>query len=214
MKHTPMTPALYEFMLAARSQATDELIEELSKETRALGDIAGMQISPEQGSFLTLLVAALGVRSAVEIGTFTGTSSLCIARGLPEDGKLLCLDQSGEWTSIAQAYWKRAGLDSKIELRLGDARHSVTQLQGETFDFAFIDADKTGYDTYYEALLPRMKPNGLFIFDNMLRGGRVVDPQSEDDHALVALNHKLAYDPRVDSVLIPVADGLNICRVR
>lgn len=213
MKHTQLTPALYDFLLSSRSGAKDTLLDQLSAETRELGEISGMQIAPEQGSFLTLLVAALGVRRAVEIGTFTGTSSIYIARGLPEGGKLTCLDQSGEWTQIARRFWEQAGVAHKIELRLGNARESVHALDEGPYDFAFIDADKTGYETYYEALLPKMRPGALFVFDNMLRGGRVVDPQSEDDEALRVLNQKLAKDTRVQSVLLPVADGLNLARV-
>ena len=214
MKNSTITPELYDFMLQSHSHSGDALLEELSAETQKLGGIAGMQIALEQGTFLSLMVAALGVKRAIEIGTFTGTSSLSIARGLPQDGKLVCLDISGEWTDIARTFWKKGDVEHKIELRLGDARQSVTQLGDEIYDFAFIDADKTGYDTYYEALLPHMRPGALFMFDNMLRDGRVVNPQSDDDIALRDLNLKLANDPRVESVLVPIADGINISRVK
>lgn len=151
----------------------------------------------------------------IEVGTFTGYSSTCIALGLPEHGRLICVDQSEEWTQIARRYWNDAGVSDKIELRLGDGRAMLGKLSSdETFDFAFIDADKPGYDAYYELLLPHMRPNSLILFDNMLRNGQVVNPGKDDidTQALNALNRKLACDPRVDSVLLTVGDGINMCR--
>jgi caffeoyl-CoA O-methyltransferase len=174
-----------------------------------------MIATAEQGDFFTLLVAALRVESALEIGTFTGFSSLCIARGLAPHGRLLCCDISAEWTDIARRYWKRAGVDDRIELRLGPATATLAALEpGRTFDFVFIDADKTGYDAYYELVLPRLRAGGLIVFDNMLAHGNVVEPRSDRDRAIDVLNRKLAVDPRVDSVLLPIADGLNLCRKR
>src|SRR5688572_811757 len=168
VKHRPVTPELYSYVLKHRTRARDPLLESLQKETEALGEISRMQISAEQGSFFTVLVAALGVKSAIEIGTFTGYSAICIARGLPSDGRLLCCDVSEEWTTIARTYWAREGVDKKIELRLGPAEETLRALPADTvFDFAFIDADKTGYDAYFELLMPRMKANALLIFDNM-----------------------------------------------
>ena len=147
----------------------------------------------------------------------TGPSSICIARGLPERGRLLCLDVSEEWTSIARKYWARAGVDKKIELRLGPAAESLKKLErGRRFDFAFIDADKPGYDTYYELVLPRMRPNGLILFDNMLWGGRLGKKgriKHPNGRAIDRLNRKLARDPRVQSVLLSIGDGVNLCRV-
>jgi len=212
MKHVNLTPELYDFVLSARSEANDPLIDELTDATRTLGGFAGMQIAPEQVTFLSLLVSALGVKRAIEIGTFTGTSAISIARGLPEDGKLLCLDRSDEWTQIARRFWVKAGVDHKIELRIGDGKELLAQLGDESFDFAFIDADKGGYDAYYEAILPRLRPGGVILFDNMLRDGRVADPQNEEDHALRNLNLKLAADSRVQAMLLPIADGLNMAR--
>src|SRR6266536_273819 len=174
-----------------------------------------MQISREQGSFMTLLVAAIGAKSAIEVGTFTGYSSICIARGLSKNGRLICLDESKEWTDIAQKYWAQAGINQRIELRLGAAIPLLQQLEpGLTFDLAFIDATKTEYDAYYELLLPLIRTNGLILFDNMLWGGRVGGgPITEDSgRAIDALNHKLAKDNRVESVLLPIADGLQLCR--
>lgn len=215
LKHVEITPEVYEYVLRQRSGAQDEVLDALRAETADLGDISGMQISAEQGSFMTLLVAAIGTRNAIEVGTFTGYSSICIARGLAPGGKLLCFDQSAEWTGIARQYWARAGVADKIELRLGAARDTLGQLEPDaTFDFAFIDADKTGYDAYYELILPHVRPNGLIVFDNMLRGGKVVAPNltTPNEIAVDALNRKLAADERVEAVLVPLADGLQICR--
>ena len=216
MKYIALNDEIHLYTSAHHSASPhDYLLRELQRETKALGNIAGMQISPEQGSFFTLLVAAIGAKNAIEIGTFTGYSALSIAAGLPEDGKLLCLDQSEEWTKIARRYWERSGLDNKIELQIGDAKATLAALpEEEQFDFAFVDADKTGYDTYYELLLPRLKTNALIVFDNMLSGGRLASGNfnTENERALDAMNKKLAGDDRVESVLLPLADGLNMCR--
>ena len=214
-KYISLTPEIYHYVAAHHSAANDPVLEELRQETEKLGDISQMQISVEQGSFLSLLVAATGARRAVEVGTFTGYSSICIARGLGAGGQLICFDRSDEWTGIARKYWTRAGVENKIELRLGAAADSLRDLDAAIeFDFAFIDADKTGYDTYYELLLPRMRSNGLLVFDNMLQHGRVATGPITDPNvqAIDALNRKLASDPRVESVLLPVADGLHLCR--
>jgi caffeoyl-CoA O-methyltransferase len=176
-----------------------------------------MMISEEQGSFFSLFVAATGARTAVEVGTFTGGSSLCIARGLPENGKLFCFDISDEWTAIARKFWKRAGVAEKITLTLGDARETLRAFEFPCeIDFAFIDADKTGYENYFELILPRVKKNGVIVFDNMLYGGRLGHGTLKDANsaAIDAMNRKLANDPRVESVLLPIADGLHICRKR
>ena len=160
-------------------------------------------------------MAALGVKRAVEVGTFTGYSSICIARALPADGKLICHDLNAEWTGKARQYWERADVASKVELRLGPAAETLRCLAGEPeLDFAFIDANKDGYDSYYELILPRLKQNGVIIFDNMLWGGRLVTDEKNTIEAIAVdkLNRKLAADSRVESVLIPVADGLNIVR--
>lgn len=213
-KNLALTPAQYAYLVRMRSRAGDPLLAELRRETeRACGEDARMLATEEQGDFFTLLVGALGVKSAVEVGTFTGFSSLCIARGLAPGGRLLCCDVSAEWTAIARRYWQRAGVEGRIELRLGPAAETLAALEaGRTFDFAFIDADKTGYDRYYELLLPRIRAGGVLVFDNMLSHGDVVEPKTERDRALDALNRKLAADPRIESVLLPVADGLHLCR--
>jgi caffeoyl-CoA O-methyltransferase len=203
----------------ASSEGPDAVAADLLAETAAMaerGEVpATMQIAPEQGAFMQLLTRALGVRRAIEIGTFTGYSALCIARGLPADGSLLCLDRSEEWTAVARRFWSRAGLGERIELRLGDALPTLRSLPEEpTFDFAFIDADKTGYATYVEELYPRMTPDGIVLLDNTLWSGKVLDPATDDDHALVALNAALAADPRWETVLLPLADGLTMLRKR
>ncbi len=214
-KYTPVTDDLYDYMIHQRSGVNDPVLDAL-RETATLGEVSQMSISPEQCSFLTFLVAAIRERHAVEVGTFTGSSSLSIARGLPQNGKLVCFDQDDQWTSIATRYWKLAGVDEKIELRLGDAARLLRAFKPDApLDFVFIDANKEGYDHYYEALLPHVRAGGVIAFDNMFRHGEVLDPvkgQTLETKTIDALNRKLATDARVQSVLIPVADGLNLCR--
>ena len=187
----------------------------LMEETRALGPVAGMQIAPEQGAFLTLLTRLVGAQYAVEVGTFTGYSSLCIARGLPAGGHLLCCDVSEEWTAIARRAWATAGVADRIELRLAPAADTLRALpREETIDFAFIDADKPGYPVYYEEILARLRPNGALLVDNVLWDGRVVQPGADDDNtkAIRAFNDMVAADDRVEAVMLPIADGLTLCR--
>jgi caffeoyl-CoA O-methyltransferase len=216
-KYTRLTPELYSYICRHGSRATNPILAKLRGETEGLGDISRMLISQEQGDFMSLLVGAVSTESAIEIGTFTGYSAICIALGLPDNGRLICIDQSVEWTSIARRYWQEAGVVSKIELRIGDGVDILGQLKPEElFDFAFIDADKISYDKYFELLLPHMRQNSLLLFDNMLVGGKVIAPEPADENAraLDALNKKLASDPRVESVLLAMADGLNVCRKR
>jgi len=214
-KFLPLNQSLYDYLNGCRSDAENPVLQSLRAETLALGDVSKMQISDEQGTLLSILVAAIGAKTAIEVGTFTGYSSLCIAAALPPNGKLICVDQSKEWTDIARRYWEKAGLQDRIELRLGPAVPTLRRLRvDETFDFVFIDAEKTEYDAYYELLLPRVRANGLVFFDNMLWGGRLgsgtVDEAS--GRAIDALNHKLARDARVETVLLPIADGIQFCR--
>ena len=217
-KYVRLNNRLYNYLDRCRSDAADPLLQELRAETAKLGEeVSKCQISDDQGTFLSILVAAAGVKSAIEVGTFTGYSSLCIARALPPGGRLLCLDASKEWTAVARNYWKRAGLQDRIELRLGPAIRTLKRLDpGLRFDFAFIDAAKTEYDAYYELLLPRIKRNGLILFDNMLWAGRLGAGPLKDGNgrAIDALNRKLAADPRVEAVLLSVADGIQLCRKR
>jgi caffeoyl-CoA O-methyltransferase len=215
-KYISLTPEIYRYVLA-HTPPQDDVLRDLAAETEALGGISAMQIAVEQGAFLTLLGQLLGARRIVEVGTFTGYSSICLARGLAPGGSLLCCDVSEPWTAIARRYWTRAGLDDRITLRLAPAIETLRALPAEpTVDLAFIDADKTGYRAYYEELLPRLRPNGLIVFDNVLWSGAVADPGHRDEStdALRALNDALVSDARVDAVLLPVADGLFLVRKR
>src|SRR4051795_7008499 len=201
------------------SEPPDAVAADLLAETAALAERGEapptFQIAAEQGVFMQLLTRALGVRTAIEIGTFTGFSALCVARGLPGDGRLVCLDRNDEWTAIARRYWERAGVADRIELRLGDAHESLRALPAEpTFDLAFVDADKAGYADYVDQLHPRMTGNGLVLLDNTLRDGRVLAPDDEDTRALAELNAALVADPRWETVLLPVSDGLTLLRKR
>jgi caffeoyl-CoA O-methyltransferase len=203
----------------AHTAQPDDVQRDLIAETReATGRSAGMQIGSDQGSLMALLVRLSGARRAIEIGTFTGYSSLSIARALPEDGRLLCCDVSEEWTAIARRYWARAGVDHKIELRIGPALDTLAALPDDaTFDLAFIDADKPAYAGYLEALLPRMPSNSLIMIDNTLWSGRVATEAEADDANTVALqrlNDAIAADERVDSFILPIGDGLTLVRKR
>ena len=180
----------------------------------------GMQIGEDQGALLALLVRSIGARMALEIGTFTGYSALAVAAALPPDGELVCCDNSEEWTAIARRYWKEAGLERKIDLRLAPALETLAALERErgagSFDFAFIDADKPAYDAYYESCLRLLRAGGLIALDNMLWSGNVADPNRHDadTDALRALNAKIRDDARVDSCLLTVGDGVMLARKR
>jgi caffeoyl-CoA O-methyltransferase len=204
--------------LADHSTPLDEVQRDLIEETHvSLGDTAGMQIGPEQGLLLTLLARLTNATFAVELGTFTGFSALCIARGLVGGGRLLCCDVSEEWTSIAHRYWERAGVADSIELRIGPAIETVRSLPLQpTIDLAFIDADKTGYLDYWEELVPRTRPGGLLVADNVFQRGEVVDPDvaSANVDAIRAFNDRVASDDRVEVVMLPISDGMSIARVR
>jgi caffeoyl-CoA O-methyltransferase len=218
LKYTALDDNLYRYLTECRSKDGDAVLEALRRETRKkFPEDAPMQIPRDQAAFMTMLVAATGARSAIEVGTFTGLSAICIARGLPANGKLLCLDLSEEWTAVARRYWIKADVADKIELRLGPAIDSLKKLANQrTFDFAFIDAHKPEYDNYYELILPRMKVNGLILFDNMLAGGRLggkAPHTNPNARAIDTLNRKLARDQRVQSVLLPIGDGVTMCRV-
>ena len=208
-------PALEDYLLTHCTPA-DDVLRDLAEETRrATGDRFGMQISQDEGEFLTMLVRLVGARRAVEVGVFTGYSSTCIARGLPADGHLLACDVSTEWTDIARRYWARAGVADRIELRIGPAADTLAALPADpVLDFAFIDADKVGYPRYYEEILTRTRPGGLIVLDNVLRTGRVVDPAAQDDAdvAMRKVNDTIAADPRVESVMLAVRDGITLAR--
>jgi len=190
-----------------------ELYDQLREQTYRETDLPQMQVGPLEGRLLTLLVGLSGARTAVEVGTFTGYSSMCIAEGLPDDGTLVTCDINEKTTSIARSYWDRAPWGRKIELRLGPALDTLSQLQGP-IDFAFIDADKENYIGYWEALVPLIRPGGLVVVDNVLWSGRVLDPQSETDHAIVAFNTHAQADDRIEQVLLTVRDGVLLGRKR
>jgi len=207
---------LYDYLLSVSLREPD-ILARLREETLHRAD-AEMQIAPEQGQFMALLLKLIGARRSLEVGTFTGYSALVCALALPEDGQLIALDINEETTAIAQRYWAEAGVENKIELRLGPAEDSLRNLidggdQG-SFDFVFIDADKTGYPTYYEMGLQLLRPGGVLAFDNVLWAGRVADPGAGDDdtQALRALNVQLHADPRVDISMVPIGDGLTLAR--
>jgi caffeoyl-CoA O-methyltransferase len=213
-----LTEPLYEYLLSVSLREPD-VLRRLRAET-ARDEMARMQIAPEQGQFMGLLVSLTGARRALEIGVYTGYSALCIAAELPDDGHLLACDISEPWTRIARRYWREAGVDHKIELRIAPAadtlRSLVEQGEQEAFDFAFIDADKENYDVYYEHCLQLVRRGGLIAVDNVLWGGAVIDASDReaDTLSIRAFNRKLHEDPRVALSLVPIADGLTLARKR
>ncbi|WTW93855.1 O-methyltransferase [Streptomycetaceae bacterium NBC_01309] len=214
-KNIQITEALYTYILD-HSTPPDAVQEELIERTRtSLGNRAGMQIPPEQGTFLTLLTKLVAPRFAVEVGTFTGYSALAIARGLPEGGRLLCCDVSEEWTAVAREAWLKAGVTDRIELRIAPALDTLNALPSSPhIDLAFVDANKDGYVDYWEALIPRMNPGGLVLADNVLYSGDVVSPApGSGAEGVHRFNEHVRADPRVEAVILPVADGLTFARV-
>ncbi|MEW6280987.1 MAG: class I SAM-dependent methyltransferase [Candidatus Eremiobacterota bacterium] len=213
-----LTEELLEYLRVV-SLREPAVMRRLREETARM-PMAQMQIAPEQGQFMALLVELMGARKALEIGVFTGYSALSVARALPEDGRLVALDVSEEWTSIARSYWNEAGVAHKIELRLAPALESLAALlaegQADTFDFAFLDADKENYENYYEAALRLLRPGGLLVADNVLYRGGVLDPHNPDRGAQAArrFNQKLLSDERVSLAMLTVADGLTLARKR
>ena len=211
-----LSPEIHRYIVS-HGTPPDAIAEELMAETQKLGGISLMQIAPEQGAFMTLLARSLGVRHAVEIGTFTGYSALCVARALPDDGTLLCCDVSEEWTSVGRPFWEKAGVAHKIDLRIAPATETLQSLpRTPHFDLAFIDADKPSYETYFEELLPRMKPGAVLLVDNVLWSGNVIDENAQDENtvAIRAFNDKLAADDRVECAMLAISDGLTFIRVK
>lgn len=217
-KSINLTPALYDYLLAV-SLREPAVLARLREETSLL-PVANMQISPDQGQFMRMLIHITGARRIIEIGTFTGYSAISMALGLPSDGRLLACDVSTEWTDIARRYFAEAGVAKRIELRIAPAMSTLDALlaAGEAgrFDFAFIDADKPSYDGYVERALRLVRPGGLIAIDNVLWSGRVADPAVDDGSTLAirALNAKLATDERVEVAMVPIGDGLTLLRVR
>jgi caffeoyl-CoA O-methyltransferase len=210
-----VTAELRDYAVAHGSWPLDGVQTDLQAQTAQLGAVAGMQIGADQGQLLTWLARLVGARQAVEVGTFTGYSSLCIARGLPPDGQLICCDISEEWTSIGRRAWQRAGVADRIDLRLGPGLDTVRALpRYEHLDLVFVDADKGGYVSYWNELVPRLRPGGLLLADNVLWSGRIVedDPGDADTQALRVFNDLAASDPRVEVVILPAFDGLLLAR--
>jgi predicted O-methyltransferase YrrM len=215
-----VTDDLYEYLLSVSSREPDVLRRLREETAAATGDRFRMQISPEQGQFMQLLARLTGARRALEVGVFTGYSSLAVALAMPDDGRLVACDVSEEWTSIARRYWAEAGVAGKIDLRLAPATETLAGLvaagEAGTYDFAFVDADKGNYATYYERALELLRPGGLIAVDNTLWSGRVADPSVDDPDtaAIRAFNETVHRDERVDLSLLPVGDGLTLARKR
>lgn len=209
---------LYAYLL--ENSLRDTPVQRELRELTAVHPRARMQIAPEQGQFMALLVELVGARRVIEIGTFTGYSALCLAQALPTDGELVCCDVSEEWTEVGIPFWERAGVRERIDLRIAPAMQTLDALLADgaaaSFDMAFIDADKTNYQGYYERCLALLRPGGLLMFDNTLWDGAVADPTRQDDdtRALRALNAALLDDPRVGISLVPIGDGLTLARKR
>ena len=211
-----LRPNLHAY-LVAHSSPPDQLLRDLIAETaeRFPGKVI-YQIGPEQGTFMTMLASVMRARDAIEVGTFTGYSSVCLARGLVEGGRLICCDISEEWTSLARTYWQKAGLGERIELRLGPALDTLRALPpAASFDLAFIDADKQGYRGYWEELVPRMRPGGMILVDNTLLHGRIFETSPDPDAlAIREFNEHVLTDDRVEAVMLAVGDGLTLARAK
>lgn len=211
-----LTSQLYDYLLT-NSLREPEVLKKLREQTHTMS-MSQMQISPEQGQFMGLLMELMGAKKTLDIGTFTGYSALSVALRLPQEGRVIACDINGEWTKIAKKFWEMSGVGNKIELRLAPAVETLTQLiqDGEenTFDFAFIDADKMNYERYYELSLQLIRPGGLIAIDNVLWSGRVAEPAEVDDNtkAIRALNAKVAKDSRVTMSMLPIGDGLTLAR--
>jgi caffeoyl-CoA O-methyltransferase len=217
MRSFPVTDEIRSYAVAHGAWRPDGVVRELQGQTAELGDPAGMQIGDDQGQLLTMLARLVNARRAVEVGTFTGYSSLCIARGLAEGGSLLCCDVSAEWTEIGQRAWAAAGLADRIELRIAPAIDTLRALPlAADIDLVFIDADKPSYAAYWDELVPRVRPGGLLLADNVLWSGRITDPEATDANttALRAFNDVVASDDRVEAMVLTAFDGLTIARRR
>jgi caffeoyl-CoA O-methyltransferase len=216
-KGIPMTDELRAYLVAHSLPRSDVHRELVAVTEEAMGDLSGMQIAEEQGPFLTFLARMVGTQLAVEVGTFTGLSALCIADGLSDGGRLHCFDISDEYVSVGRPFWERAGVADRIEVHIGPAAGTLAAFRPDRpVDLAFIDADKPGYRTYYERLVDLLRPGGLIVIDNTLWSGTVVDPAVDDENtrAIREINDHVAADDRVDATLVNVGDGLMLARKR
>jgi caffeoyl-CoA O-methyltransferase len=208
----PRNPELNAYL--ARNARQDDVLAEVARETGALPN-AGMLSRPDAGGLLTLLGRMLGAREVVEVGTFTGYGAICLARGLAEGGRLTCYEVSGEYAEIARRNVERARLQDRVRIEVGPAQQALERLPDTPhIDLAYVDADKPGYPDYYETLVPRLRPGGVVVLDNMLAGERVLDPDSERGRLIDALNQRIAADDRVESVLLGLSDGVTLARKR
>ncbi len=215
-RFTPLNDELHQYMVDHGARE-DEVLATVREETAALGSIAVMQIAPDQGALMRLLAEMIGARRAIEVGTFTGYSAICIARALPPDGVLVGCELDPDRAATAQRNFERAGVAERIDLRVGPAAETLDSLIAtgdEPYDYAFIDADKTGYDGYYEQCLKLLRPEGLILLDNVLQDGRVLEPADEGALAIDRLNRKVRDDERVEIAMVGVADGLTLARKR
>lgn len=220
-RFTVLDESLHDYMVAHGARQ-DEVLARVQRETAEFGSLATMQIAPDQGAFMTLLVRAIGAREALEVGTFTGYSAICTARGLPEDGRLVCCELNPEYAAIAQRNLEDAGVADRVEIRVGPAIETLRAMPAEErFDFVFIDADKKGYPDYWEEALVRTRPNGLILLDNVLASGRINTPAAdlpadvrEQVDALRRTAEIVTADERVDTAMVAIADGLLFARKR
>jgi caffeoyl-CoA O-methyltransferase len=212
-----VTDEVRDYAVAHGDWQPDDVVRDLHAQTAALGDPAGMQIGDDEGQLLTMLARLIGARQAIEVGTFTGYSSLCIARGLAKGGSLLCCDVSEEWTAIGRAAWQRAGVGERIELRLAPALETLRALPADpVVDLVFIDADKPNYPAYWDELVPRVRPGGVLLADNVLWSGEITNESVTNANvdALREFNDKVAADDRVEAIVLTAFDGLTIARKR
>jgi caffeoyl-CoA O-methyltransferase len=215
-KFTVLDEDLYSY-IAEHGARQDDALRRLAEETARLGGISVMQVAPDQGALMTLLVRAIDARRAIEVGTFTGYSAICIARGLPADGRLLTCDVNEEWAKVARRYFAEAGVEDRIEMRVGPGLDTLRSLSEDgAFDFAFVDADKQGYPEYYEECLRLLRPRGLMMIDNVLMRGQVLDPGPDDEsaRAIAKLNDAIAGDERVDVAMLGISDGVTLALKR
>jgi caffeoyl-CoA O-methyltransferase len=213
-KFTSLTPELHRYAVE-HSSFRDDLVREVEHAAEEMGGFALMQISGDQAALISILVASTGARAAIEVGTFLGYGALAIARGLPADGALVCCELKQEYADRAREHLEKAGLSDRVEIRVGPAGDTLRAIEeAESFDFAFIDADKESYPEYYDECLRLIRPGGLIMIDNVLRGGRVLEPESDADRIVAELNDRIAADDRVDAAVLAIADGITLARKR